>query len=655
MRTPTSFILTIVFFTSLFSYSGGNVGNGGDVMLCKKADGLFKAIELLDYYEAKTLRGMKIDLGSNKLTPIEKVQYALKRIEKFSPRRYLKYRDWAQKFFDESQFVGNANLVDVPDSEIPVFPDGCKLEQIAIQKTPTFPEDKRYLVNLDLWNLLDDDNKAGLILHEIIYREGIELGQTNSKGVRYFNSIISSLQIEQMTLDQFMNLISTVGFNSIEVGNIELTEVKFYPDGKIHYAHVVKGTLLINGKEIEIERLISYYPDGSVESTFLKSDVDFIINNQTLSFSKGWFDFHENGNLKEGYQLCAKNVKTIYKGPNYIIDFKCEHQSIVERALFYSNGNPKSADRVRVTLNSGYGQLKLTSADFDNEGQIIGGYIQGQGRNEYRIGNLIYDFSGSGFFVEFYSDGAIKEFMGNYVVKAPTKILVQNFLLQPSSGMHFYETGAIKMIQIYNQVLRRQDGTLQYFKGGHRVDLDSSGFVIDETPNLSIDLISLNQFSREEIQSAQKMCGFKLADQMWEQALPGSCNKLEKTEEIILREGHQYNDRGWTVENECKKDSHRMTFHIVEQNNLLSSIDKTYLRIAGSFPYLRYKMFTPDGEFDDIGNPIPGKTVSEFLVIEFPKNYESILKVFNSSTDKETKIKLDLNTYVACLKTELKF
>ena len=40
--------------------------------------------------------------------------------------------------------------------------------------------------------MLDNNGKAGLILHELIYREAIEGGATESTAVRYFNSMLAS-------------------------------------------------------------------------------------------------------------------------------------------------------------------------------------------------------------------------------------------------------------------------------------------------------------------------------------------------------------------------------------------------------------------------------------------------------------------------------
>lgn len=83
-------------------------------------------------------------------------------------------------------------MPDIQDSLVRVFPRGCKIEQIAIQKEPAFPEDKRFTVSKDLWDLLDEDNKAGLVLHEIIYREALLYGHEDSVNARYVNSIWTS-------------------------------------------------------------------------------------------------------------------------------------------------------------------------------------------------------------------------------------------------------------------------------------------------------------------------------------------------------------------------------------------------------------------------------------------------------------------------------
>src|SRR5450432_3077511 len=85
---------------------------------------------------------------------------------------------------------------------IPV-PPGCRIEQLAIQLKDDDGDGKRYLIDEDYWKGLDNDHRAGLILHEITYREAISLGAKDSIKTRYYTALISSLKPEEMSVDEY--------------------------------------------------------------------------------------------------------------------------------------------------------------------------------------------------------------------------------------------------------------------------------------------------------------------------------------------------------------------------------------------------------------------------------------------------------------------
>ncbi|MFZ4404339.1 MAG: hypothetical protein ACOYOK_09590 [Pseudobdellovibrionaceae bacterium] len=158
------------------------VGNGGDVVVCYKPNGSIKAVELLDFYEAR-LKQVDLDVDNIPGNFNNKVLTVLNRLQKFSPVRAEKYLELYKEFFNETAMLKNIELTDVPDSNHIAIPKGCKVEQLVIQKKPVFPGDKRYTFNQDLWDSLDENSKAGIIVHEIIYHEGIEV----NNGVQYFS------------------------------------------------------------------------------------------------------------------------------------------------------------------------------------------------------------------------------------------------------------------------------------------------------------------------------------------------------------------------------------------------------------------------------------------------------------------------------------
>lgn len=208
-------ILVASLLASSSSFAGSEAGNGGDVVICKANAN--KPIQLLDHYEATDLQGFQLDLGASNLGYMQKVEFVLKKIERLNPSRANLYRKWASEFLADSNFV-NGQLIPIPDVGPGVIPAGCDLVQIAIQQTPELPGEKRFLIQKDLWDQLDEAGKAGLVLHELIYREALkkDLPAKNSKLVRYFNGVISSTQIDQMALKTYIELVHLIDLQTAD-------------------------------------------------------------------------------------------------------------------------------------------------------------------------------------------------------------------------------------------------------------------------------------------------------------------------------------------------------------------------------------------------------------------------------------------------------
>ncbi|MGE3973033.1 MAG: hypothetical protein AB7F59_00755 [Bdellovibrionales bacterium] len=203
-----TFITTAMLLSATLAHAGRE-GNGGDVLICPN-----KKPELLDYYEARTLpkTKLKIDLGPTHLSVPEKIDYVLKRLARVSPYRAKYYGQLYSTFNNEVSFVPDANLKDIPDSDELVIPKGCELKQAAIQTTPKFPDDPRYTIDETIWKQMDNYSQAGLILHEIVYRDALQDNHINSIPTRKLNGLIASTYMETISTDQFREYLVAGNF-----------------------------------------------------------------------------------------------------------------------------------------------------------------------------------------------------------------------------------------------------------------------------------------------------------------------------------------------------------------------------------------------------------------------------------------------------------
>jgi len=139
MRIAFLFLFPILALADDDSSHSANLGNGGDVVVCRNvADGTVR-IELLDSYEARALRGLSIVFENPGADYIEQIRVLAARLEILSPDRARRFVVAAERFSDDANFISGITLTDVPDwSYIPI-PSGCRLAQAAVYRNRQFP------------------------------------------------------------------------------------------------------------------------------------------------------------------------------------------------------------------------------------------------------------------------------------------------------------------------------------------------------------------------------------------------------------------------------------------------------------------------------------------------------------------------------------
>lgn len=218
------FILLIPTITFAQAEGKGNEGgNGGDVVICFNKGHELKPI-VLDYFESKK----KIKLGVSD-DPFELVRGVLKQISMVDPLRARLYNEGLTNFLAESAFLENIELPEVRDEgRIRIYSKHematrCYKQQAVIQfwkpeyqenfESWTIVRKLRYLIDKNLWDKLDAKNKAGLILHELLVREGVNLRETkNTRDIRRINRYMSTFRAEGVFAFQYESVMASLGF-----------------------------------------------------------------------------------------------------------------------------------------------------------------------------------------------------------------------------------------------------------------------------------------------------------------------------------------------------------------------------------------------------------------------------------------------------------
>lgn len=209
-------ILTMLTFNFAWAQKG-QIGNGGDAVVCRDANGKIKSAELLDFYEAQTSMSPPIDIKLDDRKPYkDNLAVLFDRIFKKDPAFFEKVYELANSFEADTFFKSSAELVDIPDSEHLSFRKGCKVEQVAIQQAPISSRMKYYTIDKDIWDAMSTSHQAGLVLHEILYRIHVAARGTNSIVPRYLTGVIAGNLLVEMDFKEYLGWMIKLGLSKIQ-------------------------------------------------------------------------------------------------------------------------------------------------------------------------------------------------------------------------------------------------------------------------------------------------------------------------------------------------------------------------------------------------------------------------------------------------------
>jgi len=269
----------------------GTVGNGGDVLVCARP-GSKRVIELLDFYESRSLRSVEPYFEGAKLTREGILEQYLSRLDRLDPQRGRTYRGMLEEFWREAQFLSGVKLRDVPDSMHVAIPKNCSVEQLVIQQEPNeLLYEKRYTFDRDLWEKMSPLQQAGTIMHELIYREQISEGATNSIRARYFNSQLASKAATAWLDLEYQEVLKRSGMRANEYYSDGKPKQLFFP---LHRREIVRF-----GDQAVWAKQVSYRSDGSVQSVWIDRSQEITTSVGTFVARKdSQVETHPNGVVK---------------------------------------------------------------------------------------------------------------------------------------------------------------------------------------------------------------------------------------------------------------------------------------------------------------------------------------------------------------------
>lgn len=396
------YVPVVLGLIALNTFAGQDRG-GGNVVICRKGDKI-ESIELLDYYEGRTRRDFTIDMGTPEMSVDAIIDIALNRLEKFMPSKAKSYQIASKAFLANSRFYKNIKLTGIEDSRHLFLPANCVLEQAAVQIDRVFDEDKTYNINQDIWDQLSNVNKAGLILHEIIYSDARSNNAKDSSISRRLNAFIASREIEDTSLIEFQKSLKGEIKGGILYNGLEIDSETFYENEdsfggellepnqsiEIHPSDQIPRSLYINSH-------VAFYPNGSLYMLDPKKD-------QTIQVAAGKpavvtplggnsMFFYQNGTIQKAY-LDRRKIARL-NTPVGLVDFDCKDNYV----YFYENGDyQKGCSLVNETIfkvNENFMVFGRNPIEFYKNGKIKSGFLERPGK--YIGGNYSVAFSPSAY------------------------------------------------------------------------------------------------------------------------------------------------------------------------------------------------------------------------------------------------------------------
>lgn len=162
---------------SVGASAGTWTSGGGNAVVCTDRQGRITSAELLDLYEARAMYGLVPVPSSAPMR--EQAIEAAKRIDA-GFERSAPIADLIGRFEEKLRFLPKGTgLKPVEDSNHIVFPKSCQIVQLA-----RYESDDLIYIDSDIWDFLNELNRAALLLHEILYWELRVYGESTSDRAR---------------------------------------------------------------------------------------------------------------------------------------------------------------------------------------------------------------------------------------------------------------------------------------------------------------------------------------------------------------------------------------------------------------------------------------------------------------------------------------
>lgn len=333
-------LISAVLFSSLaFANNWYDRGNGGFALFCAN-----QKPQVLDLFENQDSFPMAFASAE---TAEKKALEIVSRLQGLDPHRASLYREWIQSFSREISFAPSATqFKNTPDAGLVSIPEGCKLEQVVFQRNPSVLNRSRYVVNRDLWNELDTDNQAALIVHEIIYRDFINSRtvEMTSERIRLFNGVLHGNALNGASLKDYLSILKELHFATYMHQNLLLSLGYSNESGTW-----TESALIFSNDSIERGTL-------AATQAFERSSLKYICMENTVP-ELGWAEFDAQGRLVQLH--VTEKFRESSSCPLPFMEYHSEQGDFTISGYDWKFASDEQPTEVRGTLST-QSQFQLT-------------------------------------------------------------------------------------------------------------------------------------------------------------------------------------------------------------------------------------------------------------------------------------------------------
>lgn len=176
MKTVKASLIFLLFLSvNIFA---GNEGGGGYAVVCRDNQNEITNVKMLDLYEAEYAYQVNVWNKSNDTKAI--VNEAFNKLNNSMDQADVHLLPIVNRIYKIARFVPKvAKPATIDDVDPIIIPTECSMEQVAL-----YVNDELLLIDLEVWEMMDNTNKAALYIHEAVYRLERYSGAKSSRRAR---------------------------------------------------------------------------------------------------------------------------------------------------------------------------------------------------------------------------------------------------------------------------------------------------------------------------------------------------------------------------------------------------------------------------------------------------------------------------------------